>query len=63
VDLTIPRAHNANLETGTSNGGMRIDFPITVKGLIGKRIQTQLGTGGPTVRVVTTNGGVRVKQQ
>jgi DUF4097 and DUF4098 domain-containing protein YvlB len=63
VDLTIPRAYNANLETGTSNGGMRIDFPITVQGLIGKRIQTQLGTGGPTVRVVTTNGGVRVKQQ
>jgi hypothetical protein len=42
---------------------MRIDFPITVQGLIGKRIQTRLGTGGPTVRVVTTNGGVRVKQQ
>ena len=63
VDLTIPRAYNAHLETGTSNGGMRIDFPITVQGLIGKRIQTQLGSGGPTVRVVTTNGGVRVTQR
>ena len=63
VSLTIPRAYNARLETGTTNGGMRIDFPITVQGMIGKQIQTQLGSGGPTVRVVTTNGGVRVRQQ
>lgn len=63
VSLTIPRAYNARLETGTTNGGMRVDFPITVQGTIGKRIQTQLGSGGPVVRVVTTNGGVRVRQQ
>jgi DUF4097 and DUF4098 domain-containing protein YvlB len=63
VSLTIPRVYNARLETSTSNGGMQIDFPITVQGLIGKRIQTQLGSGGPTVRMVTTNGGVRVRQQ
>ena len=63
VSLTIPHAYNARLETGTTNGGMNIDFPITVQGLIGKRIQTQLGSGGPVVRVITTNGGVRVRQQ
>ena len=63
VSLTIPRAYNARLETGTTNGGMNIDFPVTVQGMIGKHIQTQLGAGGPTVRVVTTNGGVRVRQR
>jgi len=63
VSLTIPRAYNARLETGTTNGGMRVDFPATIQGMIGKRIQTQLGSGGPTVRVVTTNGGVQVRQQ
>jgi DUF4097 and DUF4098 domain-containing protein YvlB len=63
VSLTIPRGYNARLETGTTNGGMRIDFPITVQGLIGKRINTQLGTGGPPVRVVTTNGGVRISER
>jgi hypothetical protein len=42
---------------------MNIDFPITVQGLIGKRIQTQLGAGGPLVRVVTTNGGVRISER
>jgi DUF4097 and DUF4098 domain-containing protein YvlB len=63
VSLTIPRGYNARLETGTTNGGMRIDFPITVQGLINKRINTQLGAGGPPVRVVTTNGGVRISER
>jgi hypothetical protein len=63
VSLDIPRGYNARLETGTTNGGMRVDFPITVQGLIGKRITTQLGSGGPLVRVVTTNGGVRVSER
>jgi DUF4097 and DUF4098 domain-containing protein YvlB len=62
IDLRIPRGYNARLETGTVNGGMRIDFPITVQGLIGKRIQTQLGAGGPLVRATTTNGGVRISE-
>ncbi|HKC81511.1 MAG TPA: DUF4097 family beta strand repeat-containing protein [Gemmatimonadaceae bacterium] len=63
INLTIPRGYNANLETGTTNGGMRVDFPITVRGLIGKRIETQLGAGGPLVRVMTTNGGVRISER
>jgi DUF4097 and DUF4098 domain-containing protein YvlB len=63
VNLTIPRGYNARLETGTTNGGMRVDFPITVQGLIGKRIHTQLGSGGPLVRAITTNGGVRISQR
>jgi DUF4097 and DUF4098 domain-containing protein YvlB len=63
VSITIPRAYNARLETGTTNGGMNIDFPITVQGMIDKHIRTQLGSGGPVVRVITTNGGVRVRQQ
>ena len=63
VNVTIPRGYNARLETGTTNGGMRVDFPITVQGMIGRRIQTQLGTGGPLVRVMTTNGGVRISER
>lgn len=63
VSLRIPRDYNARLETGTVNGGMRIDFPVTVQGLIGKRIHTQLGGGGPLVRVVTTNGGVTISRK
>lgn len=63
VSLEIPRVYNARLETGTVNGGLSIDFPITVSGRIGKHFETQLGSGGPLVRVVTTNGGVKISQQ
>jgi DUF4097 and DUF4098 domain-containing protein YvlB len=63
VNVTIPHGYNARLETGTTNGGMRVDFPITVQGMIGRRIQTQLGSGGPLVRVMTTNGGVRISER
>ena len=62
VDLQIPRDYSANLVTGTQNGGMRIDFPITVNGYVSRRIETRLGDGGPTVRAVTTNGGVQVRR-
>lgn len=59
----IPRGYNAQLETGTTNGGMRVDFPITVHGSLNRRISTQLGLGGPLVRVVTTNGGVHIAER
>ena len=63
VELSIPRGYNAELETGTVNGGMNIDFPITVQGSIGRRINTKLGNGGPRVRATTTNGGVVIREQ
>lgn len=59
----VPRGYNAQLETGTTNGGMRVDFPITVTGSLSRRISTQLGSGGPLVRVVTTNGGVHIAER
>lgn len=62
VTLNLPENYNAELETRTVNGGLRIDFPITVQGeLTGRRgLTTTLGSGGPLVRVRTTNGGVKV---
>jgi hypothetical protein len=63
VSLEIPRGYNARLETGTVNGGLNIDFPITVQGTIGRRITTTLGSGGPRVRATTTNGGVRIRER
>lgn len=63
VSLTIPERYNADLETGTVNGGMRIDFPITVQGSIRRQIRTKLGSGGPPIRVSTTNGGVTIRQR
>jgi hypothetical protein len=61
--LYVPRGYNARLETGTINGGMNVDFAVTVHGFTGRRISTQLGSGGALVRVLTTNGGVHVAQR
>lgn len=63
VRLTLPEDYSAELETGTVNGGMEIDFPIMVQGRIGRRIRTTLGDGGSPVRVTTTNGGVVVRRR
>lgn len=62
IDLTLPSDYSANLETRTTNGGMRIDFPVTVQGRIGKQISAKLGDGGATIRLTTTNGGVTVRR-
>jgi hypothetical protein len=62
VHVSVPRDYNAHLETGTVNGGVDIDFPVTVQGKIGRRITTDLGRGGPTIRVITTNGGVDIRK-
>jgi hypothetical protein len=63
VELAIPSNYSAQLETGTVNGGMDIGFPITVQGRINRRLTTQLGSGGPLVRVTTTNGGVSIRRR
>jgi hypothetical protein len=61
VELTLPASYAAHLETGTVNGPMSIGFPITVTGRLNvKRLSTDVNGGGPTVRVVTTNGPVTV---
>ncbi len=62
IELGLPEGYGASLEAGTTNGGFSIDFPITVQGRIGRRISTQLGGGGPPIRVVTTNGGVQIRR-
>jgi hypothetical protein len=62
VHLQLSVGYSAHLETGTVNGGVDIDFPVMVQGKIGRRITTDLGKGGPTIRVITTNGGVDVRR-
>lgn len=65
VTLAIPDGYNADLTTGTVNGGFRIEVPITVQGELTPRrgLSTTLGSGGPPVRVRTTNGGLRINRR
>jgi hypothetical protein len=62
VRLRIPENYSARLETGTVNGGIDIDFPVTVQGRLGREFSTTLGRGGPLVRAETTNGQVRISR-
>ena len=63
VHLSIPAQYNAHLETGTTNGSVNIDFPVTVQGTFGRSFSTDLGSGGPPLRVRTSNGGVRITKK
>jgi len=63
VTLLVPSGYNASLTTGTVNGPMQVDFPVTVQGRFPRRFTTELGRGGPPVRVVTTNGPITVRRR
>ena len=63
VHLRIPEQYSAHLETGTVNGGLNIDFPVTVQGRIDRQLSANLGSGGAPIRVRTHNGGVKVSKK
>ena len=63
VRLTLPAGYSAELEAGTTNGRVNIEFPVTVTGRLSRHITTTLGAGGPKVRAVTTNGGVSIRRR
>ena len=62
VSMAVPENYSAHLQTGTVNGSISVDFPITVQGSLTKELAVNLGSGGATVKVMTTNGGVRIKR-
>ncbi len=62
VSILVPANYSAHLEAHTTHGGVDIGFPVTVHGRIGEHFETDLGSGGKSIRVSTTNGGVAVKR-
>ena len=64
IVLNIPEGFSAHLETGTVNGGVVLGFPVQVNGDLSKNhLSVDLGNGGPTIHVETTNGGVNIKRE
>jgi putative adhesin len=63
VRLNVPANYSAQIEASTVNGGMHVDFPITMSGNIGKTLAFQLGGGGATIQAKTVNGAVHIARQ
>lgn len=68
VSLRLPRGYAAHLESGTVNGpinapaGMRPPRREGRGWRPGGRISTDINGGGPTIRAVTTNGPVNIRE-
>lgn len=68
VTLRMPRGYAAHLESGTVHGpinapsGIRAQRENGRRWSPGGRINTDVNGGGPTVRVVTTNGPVNIQE-
>lgn len=64
VHLTLPDGYAANVQTKTVNGGFNSDISqLSVERKernFGANINTNLNGGGAPIRVVTTNGGVKI---
>lgn len=61
VTVTVPRNTNASLSARVTNGAIsheNLDLQVTESSR--RRLDGRLGTGGPSIRVETTNGAVRV---
>lgn len=74
VNLSVPEGYAANFETGTTNGGFKSDVPtlnVEEENTVGKtdgwsrskRVRASMNGGGAPVRVVTTNGGIKIGSQ
>lgn len=61
--VDMPRDYSARLIARSSNGSMNINRPVTMQGRIGRDIDTQLGRGGPTLRFITSNGSLNIREK
>lgn len=50
VRLSLPQNFSAQVQASTVNGRLKVDFPVTLSGEIGKTMSFQLGNGGPLVQ-------------
>jgi hypothetical protein len=60
VNLEIPRHYSARIETGTIDGPTDFSYPMNLNVRPRGYVTTTLGSGGPPVRVVTSNGPFRI---
>jgi hypothetical protein len=65
IDLAMPDGYSARLEMATVNGGVHSDLAETHEKSAHsgpKRFAITLGDGGALLRLVTTNGGIQIRE-
>ena len=61
VSVKLPSNYSAHLVANTTNGGTSLNLPnANQDGVHRRSIDTNLGSGGPTLSFETTNGGVSI---
>jgi len=58
------RKPSAHVQTETTNGGVRSDFPVpsTPAERRPRKLDFNIGSGGPLIQLSTTNGGVNLRR-
>ncbi|MBV9496487.1 MAG: DUF4097 family beta strand repeat protein [Acidobacteria bacterium] len=60
ITLAIPSTLSASIEAGTTNGSVSTDIPITTTRFDKNSLRGTLNGGGPSIRLSTTNGSIKV---
>ena len=60
IELDINDGINADVEASWLSGSLDSEFPLRVRGRIGRSASGQLGDGGPTISLNTVNGSIEI---
>jgi len=59
VSVTMPSSYSARIQAESERGGFQSDLPVNVQGDVRPRkLEFNMGAGGPLIHVTTTNGRV-----
>ena len=63
VTVAMPSSYSAHIQAETGSGGISSDFPTMQDGNVRpRRLDFNVGSGGPLMHISTVNGGVRIKR-
>ena len=62
IELRLPASANARLEASTSNSGIFSDFEVTTRSLSKDSLRGTIGSGGPLLKLDTSNGAIHVRR-
>ncbi|HWB98024.1 MAG TPA: DUF4097 family beta strand repeat-containing protein [Bryobacteraceae bacterium] len=61
ITLHLPQSTNARIVANTSNSSINTEFDVKTQGNLSKHhLEGEIGSGGPTIQLSTSNGGIRI---